>query len=135
MTESTLDYRQNRTAQGASCTSPGDLWGYLHRIAMDAHSLRHGLADAVTQVFAGLLLPDELGGDLPYVSDRVERLLFDDLMGAGVLVPDKNLATALRQTMRLLEEAAHATDLARALLDRAGDAVTAHPNQTRCTPA
>jgi hypothetical protein len=136
MTESPFEYRQNRATQGASCASPDDLTGYLHRIAMDAHSLRHGLADAVTQVFTGALLPDEpAGGDLPYVTDRVERLLFDDLMGAGVLVPDQNLATALRQTMRLLEEAAHATDLARALLERADIVGAAHPTEARCTPA
>ncbi|MER7901352.1 hypothetical protein ABTX62_36205 [Streptomyces sp. NPDC096046] len=135
MTESPFEYSQNRVRQGAACADPGDLAQYLHRVSADAHSLRHGLADAVTQVFAGLLLPDEPGGDLPYLPDRVERLLFDDLMGAGVLVPDQDLAAALRQTMRLLEEAAQATHLARALLERAGGAVAARPNQTRCTPA
>ncbi|MFJ1930355.1 MULTISPECIES: hypothetical protein [unclassified Streptomyces] len=131
MTESPFEYRQNRIGQGAGCTGTADLAAYLHRISMDAHSLRHGLADAVTQVFAGALLPNELGGDLPYLPDRVERLLFDDLMGAGVLVPDQSLATALRQTLRLLEDAAQATHLARALLET----VATSPNETHCKPA
>ncbi|NEA14259.1 hypothetical protein [Streptomyces halstedii] len=135
MTESPFEYRQNRVGQGAGCTDPGDLAGYLLRVAMDAQSLRHGLANAVTQAFAGVLLADELGGDLPYLPDRVERLLFDDLMGASALVPDQSLATALRQTMRLLEDAAQATHLARALLEQASDAVGPHPNPTRRTPA
>ncbi|MDL5205323.1 hypothetical protein [Streptomyces sp. ALI-76-A] len=132
MTESTFAYRQSRAEQGAGCVDRSDLAGYLQRTSMDVHSLRHGLADAVTQVFAG---PDQAGRDLPHLADRVERLLLDDLMGAGVLVMDQDLATALRHTMRLLEEAAHATHLARALLERANDAVTARPNQTRGTPA
>ncbi|MFF3733384.1 hypothetical protein ACFYXM_24475 [Streptomyces sp. NPDC002476] len=102
---------------------------------MDAHSLRIGLADAITQVFAGISLPDAPGGDLPYPADRVERPLFDDLMGAEILVPDQNLAIALRQTIRLLEQIAHATHLARALLERTDNAMATRPNQTRCTPA
>jgi hypothetical protein len=135
MTESTFEYRQNRAAEGATCADRSDLLEYMHRISMDVHSLRNGLADAVTQVFAGTLLPDGLDKDLPYLTDRVERLLFDDLMGAGVLVADQNLAAALRQTMRLLEEAAHAAYLARATLRQVGGPVATCTNQTCCTPA
>ena len=84
---------------------------------MDAHSLRTGLAQAVSQVFTGTAPPDP-NEDSPYPADHVERLLFHALMGTEALVHDQPLATALRQTMRLLEDAAHATHLARAHLEK-----------------
>ncbi|CAM5608160.1 hypothetical protein SROCM77S_00593 [Streptomyces rochei] len=117
MTESSFAYRQERAQQGADCADVAELAAYLHRIAMDAHSLRAGLAQAVSQVFAGTAPPDP-DEDSPYPADHVERLLFHDLMGAEALVHDQTLATALRQTMRLLEDAAHATHLARAHLEK-----------------
>ncbi|MEU4800544.1 hypothetical protein [Streptomyces sp. NPDC023327] len=137
MAEALKCHPQSPTAQGVNCADRSDLRRYLHRVATDAESLRRGLADAVTQVFAGVLLQDGLGGDLPYLPDRVERLLFDDLMGANVLVKDQNLAAALRQTMRLLEDAAQTTHIVRALLEQTPVASTdsAGTNQTRHMPA
>ncbi|MER6466369.1 hypothetical protein ACWC4D_34035 [Streptomyces sp. NPDC001288] len=125
MTETLWDYKLSRAEQGAECAGRADLAAYLRRISADALSLRNGLGNAVTQVFAGTLLPDDLQGDLPFAADRVERLLFDDLMGAGVLVQDQDLATALRQTMRLLEETGHCAHLARSLFEQARDVAAA----------
>jgi hypothetical protein len=58
-------------------------------------------------------------------------------MGAGVLVTDQYLATALRQTMRLLEETAHTTYLARSLRGTTGgtEPALAGAKQAPCTPA
>lgn len=64
------------------------------------------------------MLTPELGDDLPYPEDRLEKVLFDDLMGAEILVDDPALATALRHTMRLLADTAEATHLVRALIQR-----------------
>lgn len=118
------EYAMSQVDQGANCADSGDLVRYLHRVAADAHSLRNGLSEAVSQVFAGVSPPGGLGEDLPYPADRVERLLFDDLMGADVLVGDPALATALRQAMRLLEDAAHATHLVCSLIERPCDTAT-----------
>jgi hypothetical protein len=122
MTESSFEYRQKRVEPGVTCADRLDLMRYLKQVSMDSHSLRHGLAEAVVQAFAGIALPDGLGRELPYPADRVEGLLFDDLMGADGLVGDPTLATALRQAMRLLEEATEAARLARVLLERADNA-------------
>ncbi|MEU9646985.1 hypothetical protein [Streptomyces sp. NPDC048188] len=115
MTESSFAYGQARAQQGADCADTGELAAYLLRISMDVHSLRSGLAQAVSQVFAGTAPPDPTE-DVPYPSDHVERLLFQDLMGAEALVHDQDLATALRHAMRLLEDTACAAHLARAHL-------------------
>ncbi|MFD3525117.1 hypothetical protein [Streptomyces sp. NPDC058653] len=121
------EYAMSRVDQGANCANSGDLVRYLSRVAAETHRLRNGLSAAVSQVFAGVSPPGGLGEDLPYPADRVERLLFDDLMGADVLVGDPALATALRQTMRLLEDAAHATHLACSLIERPCDTATGQP--------
>ncbi|MCM2394406.1 hypothetical protein [Streptomyces albipurpureus] len=93
--------------------------------------------EAASRVFPGFPPPsDELGGDLPYPMDRVERALFDDVMGAGIRITDPALATALRHTMRLLEDTADAAGLVRSLLDRPaeespGGSSPARTNQNR----
>ncbi|MEW1552186.1 hypothetical protein [Streptomyces tsukubensis] len=119
MTDSAFNYRQAHMEAGAACADARDLWLYMHRVAMDAQSLRMGVGEAVAHVFPGFTPPsDELGGDLPNPMERVERALFDDVMGAGIRITDPALATALRHTMRLLENTADATDLVRSLLDQ-----------------
>lgn len=120
MSESEFEYRQARCEQGVSCVDPVDLTRYLERVGMDAHSLRMGLADAVTHVFAGTAPPEEGTADFPYPQDRVERALFDDSMESTrkLLVADPAVAAALRHAMRLLADAADAAYLARTLLER-----------------
>ncbi|MER7111889.1 hypothetical protein [Streptomyces sp. NPDC000229] len=120
MSESSFEYRQARLEQGANCVSPRELTLYLRRVAMDAQSLRQGLAEAVTHVFAGAAPPSEGAGDGPYLADRVERELFEDTMGSvdRLLVADPAVANALRLSMRLLEDAADAAHVVGALLER-----------------
>ncbi|MFC9654177.1 MULTISPECIES: hypothetical protein [unclassified Streptomyces] len=120
MSESSFDYRQARGEQGAACADPHDLARYMRRISMDAHSLRQGLAQAVTHVFVGAAPSDGESKELPFPANRVERALFEDSMGsvAQVLVADPVLAVALRHAMRLLEDAADAAHVVRALLER-----------------
>ncbi|WP_371540751.1 hypothetical protein OG217_37295 (plasmid) [Streptomyces sp. NBC_01023] len=120
MSESEFEYRQARIEQAASCAVPNDLVRYLHRVAMDTHSLRIGLAEAVTQMFAGIAAPDEPSAGLPYPADDVEAALVEDMMGSTkqVLVADPDVAVALRHSMRLLEDAALGANLVRASLKR-----------------
>lgn len=120
MSESSFEYRQARAQQGANCVDPRDLAQYLSRLAMDAHSLRQGLAQAVTHVFTGAAPPNEGTDDLPYTEDRVEQALFEDTMGSAkqLLVADPAVATALRHAMRLLADAADAAHLVGVLLER-----------------
>ncbi|GAA0432132.1 hypothetical protein [Streptomyces luteireticuli] len=120
MSESSFEYRQARVAQGAACNDSRDLEQYLSRVGLDVHSLRQGLTEAVTRTLAGAAPPDEGTEDLPYPQDRVERALFDDMMGSTkqILVADPAVATALRHAMRLLADVADATHLVRALLER-----------------
>ncbi|MFV8126988.1 hypothetical protein [Streptomyces syringium] len=119
MSETSFEYRQARVEQGIHCVDSRDLMQYLGRLSMDVHSLRQGLAEAVTHVFAGGPAPSG-NGELPYPADRVERALFDDRMGSGerIWVADPAVATALRHSMRLLEDAADAAHLVRVLLER-----------------
>ncbi|GAA0454469.1 hypothetical protein [Streptomyces olivaceiscleroticus] len=121
MSDSSFEYRQARAAEGAECVTPQDLERYVRRVVMDAHSLRQGLAEAVTQVFAGHA-PQELPSapQFPYPPDAVEAALFDDTMGSieGIFVADPELAAALRHAMCSLENAAEAADLVKVLLHR-----------------
>ncbi|MBQ0855708.1 hypothetical protein J8N05_46990 (plasmid) [Streptomyces sp. BH-SS-21] len=120
MSESAFEYRQARAEYGSTCADPRDLAHYLNRISLDAQSLRHGLAEAITHVFRGTAAPNAGTAELPYPADRVERALFDDSMQSvkQLLVADPALAASLRHTMRLLEDAAEAARLVRVLLER-----------------
>ncbi|MFJ9634946.1 hypothetical protein ACIRU8_45375 [Streptomyces sp. NPDC101175] len=120
MGESSIEYRQARTEQGADCVDSQDLTRYLTRIGMDTHSLRNGLMEAVIHVYGGTAAPTGMEQELPYPADRVERALFEDAMQSTqqILVADPNLAAALRHAMRLLEDAAEAAALVRVLLER-----------------
>ncbi|MGW2818949.1 hypothetical protein [Streptomyces sp. NPDC001415] len=122
MTESSFECQHDRAEQGIAGADRPDLVQHLQQISWDTNRLRNALAEAVVQEFAGIALPGGLGEELPYPADRVERLLFDDVMGGQVLVGGQAVATALRHAMRLLEEAADAASLARVLLERADNA-------------